>query len=169
MNTNGKTVSLGDVAKIASSLVNPREMPYRDMVHVGGANIESHTGKLIDLRTAAEEELQSGKYVFDDSMVLYSKIRPYLAKVTLPRFSGLCSADIYPLSADGSRLDIEYLLFLLQSHDFTDYAIRGSNRAGMPKVNRDHLFAYKFNLPHLADQRRVVARIKECLEARGGD
>ncbi len=28
-------------------------------------------------------------------------------------------------------------------------AIRGSKRAGMPKVNRDHLFVYKFRLPPL--------------------
>jgi|SRR5579864_1161951 len=163
MKTTTRKVRLGDVAHIASSLVDPREQPYRAMLHVGGANIESRTGKLIDLKTAAEEDLQSGKYVFDQSMILYSKIRPYLVKVAFPGFSGLCSADIYPLSVDSAHLDAEYLFYLLQSHEFTDYAIRGSNRAGMPKVNREHLFAYQAGLPDLNEQQRVVARVKECL------
>ena len=45
-----------------------------------------------------EEGLISGKFLFDESMVLYSKIRPYLMKVARPDFNGLCSADMYPLT-----------------------------------------------------------------------
>jgi type I restriction enzyme S subunit len=157
-------VRLGDVARIDSMLVDPREPQFRDMLHIGGANIESSTGRLIEMQTAAEENLISGKYLFDQSMVLYSKIRPYLMKVAFPKFSGLCSADIYPLSVDRARLDADYLFFLLLSYQFTQYAIVGSNRAGMPKVNRGHLFSYEFQLPHLDEQRRVVCRIKECME-----
>ncbi len=109
--------------------------------------------------TAKEEGLISGKFVFDKTMVLYSKIRPYLMKVARPDFVGLCSADIYPLSAKKEELDRDYLFHLLLSPEFTDYANLGSARAGMPKVNREHLFAFRVRLPSVALQRQHAAKL----------
>lgn len=144
--------SFSDVCEISSALVDPRKDEFLDLLHVGGANIESKTGRLLELKTAREEGLISGKFVFDDSMVLYSKIRPYLMKVARPGFRGLCSADIYPLSAKQGQLDRNYLFHLLLSPNFTEYANAGSARAGMPKVNRDHLFAYRCYFPAMEKQ-----------------
>ena len=155
-------VRLDDVCGIASVLVDPRKAEYQEMIHVGGANIESATGGLGNLMTAREEELKSGKFLFDDTMVLYSKIRPYLMKVARPDFRGLCSADIYPLSPDRSQLDRDYLFYLLLTTEFTDFAIAGSARAGMPKVNRDHLFGFRLSLPPLPEQRRIVGILDEA-------
>lgn len=148
-----------DVCEISSALVDPRKDEFLDLRHVGGANIESKTGGLIELKTAREEGLISGKFVFDESMVLYSKIRPYLMKVARPDFRGLCSADIYPLSAKQGQVDRNYLFHLLLSPDFTDYANAGSARAGMPKVNRDHLFAYRCYLPPVGKQTELAASL----------
>ena len=92
-------------------------------------------------------------------MVLYSKIRPYLMKVARPDFQGLCSADIYPLSAKVGQLDRDYLFHLLLSPRFTEYANAGSARAGMPKVNRDHLFAFRTHLPPVGKQKHFAAKL----------
>jgi type I restriction enzyme S subunit len=156
-------VRLDEVCEITSMLVDPRLPEHIDLVHVGGGNIESKTGKLIDLKTAREEELKSGKFLFDESMVLYNKIRPYLVKVVRPTFSGLCSADMYPLSPKAGRLDRGYLYYALLSNHFTEYAISGSDRAGMPKVNREHLFAYEFPLPSLKEQQRIAKSLDALL------
>jgi type I restriction enzyme S subunit len=131
---------------------------------VGAGNIESGTGRLQAIQSARDEELISGKFLFDNSVVLYSKIRPYLMKVARPDFSGLCSADIYPLAVKPGRADRDFLFYLLLTDSFTEYAIRGSARAGMPKVNRDHLFAYRTSTPPLAEQRRIVAILDEAFE-----
>ena len=72
---------------------------YGDLLHVGISNIEKKTGKIKSCLTAKDEGLNSGKYLFDERHVIYSKIRPNLNKVALPNFSGLCSADSYPLLA----------------------------------------------------------------------
>ncbi|MDP3194332.1 restriction endonuclease subunit S [Tabrizicola sp.] len=50
-------------------------------------------------------------------------------------------------------------------HDFTEYAISGSDRAGMPKVNRNHMFAYTFDLPPLDAQRKIALVIDEAHKA----
>lgn len=148
-----KEKGFSEVCEISSRLVDPRLPEYRDLLHVGGANIESKTGNLTGLRTAREEGLKSGKFLFDETMVLYSKIRPYLMKVARPGCKGLCSADIYPLSVKPGLLDRDFLFHLLLAPEFTDYAIGGSARAGMPKVNRDHLFAFRVHLPSVNEQR----------------
>ena len=129
------------------------------MIHVGAGNIEIKTGRLVNLKTAKEENLISGKFRFDDSMVLYSKIRPYLMKVVRPNFKGLCSADIYPLLPSKKLMIRDYLFYLLLTPLFTDYAIKGSARAGMPKVNREHLFAFNFFLPPIPEQKVIVKKL----------
>jgi type I restriction enzyme S subunit len=151
--------TLSDVCEISSSLVDPREKQFLDLPHVGGANIESKTGALIDIKTAREEGLISGKFAFDDTTVLYSKIRPYLMKVARPGFHGLCSADIYPMSPKAGQVDRDYLFHLMLSKHFTDYANIGSARAGMPKVNREHLFQYRTFLPSVAKQKELVTQL----------
>jgi type I restriction enzyme S subunit len=162
---DGHPVRLSDVCSITSMLVDPRKVELQQLVHVGGANIESKTGRLVGLKTAAEEKLMSSKFVFDESMVLYNKIRPYLMKAARPSFKGLCSADMYPLSPKTNQITRDYLYYVLISQRFTDYAISGSNRAGMPKVNREHLFAYKFALPPLDVQERVTEKLDVAVAA----
>ncbi|MEI6343508.1 MAG: restriction endonuclease subunit S [Verrucomicrobiota bacterium] len=149
--------TLADVCEISSTLIDPREEQFLDLPHVGGANIESKTGALVDLKTAREEKLISGKFLFDESTVLYSKIRPYLMKVARPDFRGLCSADIYPLTPKIGQVDRGYLFHLLLSKKFTNYVNIGSARAGMPKVNREHLFAYGTLFPPETKQKELAA------------
>ena len=155
--------ALGDVCEILSDLINPTEEKYLNMYHIGGANIESETGRIIDLKTSEEEGLTSGKFVFDDSVVLYNKIRPYLKKVARPNFAGICSADMYPLSPKNGMLK-DFLYYILIASDFTDYAIKHSDRAGMPKLNRKALFVYDFPLPPLSVQKEIVARLDKLSE-----
>lgn len=150
---------LGNVCEISSKLIDPRDEKYIDLIHVGAGNIETKSGKLIDLKTAKEEKLISGKFLFNKKMVLYSKIRPYLMKVVRPDFDGLCSADIYPILPNESVLNRDFLYYLLLTSKFTKYAILGSGRAGMPKVNREHLFAYSLLLPPLSEQRTIVRNL----------
>ncbi len=149
-------VQLSDVCGIESGLVDPKIFPYKEQIHVGAGNIVSSSNELIELKTAEQEKLTSGKYPFDATTVLYSKIRPYLKKVHLPNFNGICSADMYPLKPNSEKLDREYLFYVLLSENFTNYAIAGSARAGMPKVNRNHLFAYSFRLPPLDKQKHII-------------
>jgi type I restriction enzyme S subunit len=150
---------LEEVCDIRSKLVDPKESQYQDLIHIGAGNIVSEKGILVDLKTAKEENLISGKFLFDDSMVLYSKIRPYLMKIVKCGFKGLCSADIYPLVPFKNKMIQSFLYHLFYSNDFTAYAIRGSQRAGMPKVNRKHLFAYSFFLPPIREQQQIVKKL----------
>ena len=152
---------LSEACAITSTLVDPRKKDFLDLNHVGAGNIESKTGIFVDLKTAREECLISGKFLFNESMVLYSKIRPYLMKVARPDFGGLCSADMYPLAPLPNQITRDYLFHLLLSKSFTDYAIQGSARAGIPKVNRKHLFEFTVWLPLVTKQKELASKLDE--------
>ncbi len=162
-----RRVTLAEVTSIDSTLVDPRDPEFLDMPHLGAGNMISGSDALVDVMTARQEKLKSGKYQFDDTMILYSKIRPYLRKVVRPDFSGVCSADVYPLSPS-AELDRDFLFHILHTKDFTEYAISGSDRAGMPKVNREHLFKYEFGLPPIAAQREAASKIDRAMGAVDG-
>jgi type I restriction enzyme S subunit len=151
--------TLGEVCSIDSVLVDPKDLKYSHMSHIGAGNIEAQTGRLFDIKTASEDNLISGKYLFTTNDVLYSKIRPYLVKVATPETAGLCSADVYPLRP-GPLLTRMFLFYSLISETFTEYAIGGSSRTGMPKVNREHLFKYELRIPPTAVQLEIVSRLE---------
>ena len=138
-----------EVFDIVKGQVNPLEEPYASMPHIAPDVMEVGTGRLFldKARTAKELELKSGKYLFDDSHVLYSKIRPNLRKVALPDFSGTCSADMYPLIPNTEVVTKEFLALVLLSPPFTAYAVENSDRNAMPKINRATMFGYRVKLP----------------------
>jgi len=122
-------------------------------------HIESGTGRLFDLETAQEQGAISGKYAFPAETVLYSKIRPALAKACLAPVAGLCSADMYPILPD-QRLLPEFLLMQLLSRKFTDWATLESMRVAMPKINRETLGSYRLWVPDLGVQKSAVAEYR---------
>jgi len=158
-------VKLGEVIEIVSGQVDPKESRYRNLPHVNGENIESGTGRLLAVRSAVEDRMTSGKYLFEAGVVLYSKLRPYLKKAAIADFRGLCSADMYPILPKPDELTLSFLLQIFLSEPFTTYAESESQRARMPKLNRDQLLAYSAPLPPLEDQRRIAGVLKEQMAA----
>lgn len=158
-------VSLGEVCVIEAPQVDPKLPEFGQLPHVNGENIESGTGRLLEVRSAAEDGMASGKYLFKPGDVLYSKLRPYLRKAALVDFRGLCSADMYPMRALEDRLDSRFLKWLLLSAEFTAYADEESRRARMPKLNREQLLSWLAPLPSVADQRRIAEGLQRRLDA----
>jgi type I restriction enzyme S subunit len=134
---------------------------YRGLPHVSGENIESGSGRLLPVRSAAEDRVSSGNYLFDPGVVLYSKLRPYLRKVAVADFRGVCSADMYPVRFNADRVHTEFAKFALLTEEFTRYAIRESERARMPKLNREQLLRYEIPLPPIAVQVRIARQLTE--------
>lgn len=148
-------VYLGEVCTIQNGQVDPKEMPYQEMIHLAPDDIESETGRIIETNTAAEDGVTSGKYYFAPNTIVYSKIRPNLRKVALPEFEGICSADVYPV-CPGETILLQFLFHLLLSREFTAYATACSVRSAIPKINRKDMLEYQFRLPPLDEQRRLV-------------
>lgn len=155
---------LGELVSIEAPLVDPREPEYANLPHIYGASIEGGTGRLLEYHTAAEDGMKSSKYLFEPGVVLYSKIRPYLRKVTIADFRGVCSADMYPLTIAGEEILPEFLMWTLLSPEFTEFINNFSLRARIPKVNREQLMAYRVKYPDINNQKKIAAYIQNWRE-----
>jgi type I restriction enzyme S subunit len=139
----------GEIMFIDSPMVDPQSEQFLDLLHIGPDRIEKKTGKILPALTAREDRLISGKFLFDERHVLYSKIRPLLRKAALPNFKGLCSADMYPIRPNAKFTNREFLWSILLSDAFTDFTQTISSRANIPKINRTELASYKCITPPL--------------------
>lgn len=144
---------------IVSGQVDPQDPSFGNLPLIAPNHIESETGKLLKLELVKEQGAISGKYLFDSGTILYSKIRPNLVKATIAPCQGLCSADMYAI-VPKSSIRKEYLLEIFLSDKFTQFAISGSMRTGMPKLNRAHLALYKTKIPPLKEQDSYLEIIK---------
>lgn len=139
-------VKLGEVVTMDSKLVDPTLPEYQNMPHIGPDSIVSGRDEIRGWRTIAEDQVKSGKYTFKKGDILYSKIRPNLNKVAIAPFDGLCSADMYPLQITSSHIDAKYIQMVLSSKEFLKYADSLSNRANIPKINKNQLFSFNMNI-----------------------
>ena len=132
---------------------------YGDFLHVGIGNIQKSTGKIIDCLTAKEEKLTSGKYLFDNRHIIYSKIRPNLNKVALPDFTGLCSADSYPLLPIQGISNRVFIAYILRSECFLDFILQHSTRTNIPKANRAQMKLFIGFCPPIELQNQFAERV----------
>ena len=150
--------TFSEVAVIKSNLVNPGE--YKDFPHIAPDNIEKRTGVLLQYNTIAEDKVTSGKHRFYPGQILYSKIRPYLSKVVMVDFDGLCSADMYPIEA---KENTRYLWYYMLSDNFLEQASSAGSRSVLPKINQKELSKLLVNIPSIEEQKEVVKILDRLL------
>lgn len=141
---------------IAEGQVDPEDEEFSSWPLIAPNHIESGTGRLLALESAFEQGAISGKYQCHPGDVIYSKIRPALRKATIAPQACLCSADMYPMRVDGSRLISEYLLHYLLTDAFSVWAVLESNRVAMPKINRESLIELRMPVPPIEEQGAIV-------------
>lgn len=149
-----------DIATVKSNLVKPQE--YMNYPHIAPDNIEKKTGRLLEYRTVEEDNVKSAKHKFYPSQILYSKIRPYLSKVVIVDFEGLCSADMYPIETE---LETKYLYWYMLSQKFLDYASNCGSRSVLPKINQKELGKIPVPVVTREEQKEVVKIIDKLIEA----
>jgi len=150
-------VPLGDICSLGGAITTDVDL---SLPYFGADSIESNTGKLLKTETAQSQRVNGPVYGFAGERLLYSKIRPYLNKLTVVDLKGYCSSDMYPLLTDKTKVLIAYLATFMLSDTFNE-SIRGYyERASIPKINRSQLFESEIPLPPLATQQAIVAEIE---------
>lgn len=149
-------IRLGDIIEPSKEKVKPQEISH--VPYIGLEHIEKETGRL--LGHGYSEDVRSTKSVFHPGDLLYGKLRPYLNKVYIPHFEGICSTDIlvYPKSPYISN---NYLYYRFLSNDFVHYANQNMSGVQHPRVSSNILADFCIEVPPNHEQKRIVVKIEE--------
>ena len=125
-------------------------------------DIEKGTGRIIQYCKAAERKIAGDKVKFYKGQILYSKLRPYLKKVLVAPAEGICTGEIVPFSMYGN-IDPQYIVYVLTC-PHVDYVINSvTYGVKMPRVGTQTMAELLIPLPPLAEQKRIVAKLKEII------
>ena len=134
---------LGDVSSNPRNQAKPGKIdpdtPYFGLEHMPRKSIA-----LVDHGTA--DGLGSGKFWFEESDILFGKLRPYFHKVGLAPSKGICSTDILVLRPLQPAFHA-FLLLHASSDALIDYATRLSNGAKMPRSSWKDIANYPICIP----------------------
>jgi len=149
-----RTVALGKVAKIDRSIATRDDckvLPY-----IGLEHIEKETGRFIDYFVPKPQKMLATNFRFTRKHVLYGKLRPYLNKVVLPDFEGVCTTEILPILPSEAELNRTFLWAILLSPTFVLWASSQVSGANLPRLDPKLLADYKIPLPPLDKQQWIA-------------
>ena len=119
--------------------------------YIGLENIKSYSNEIITTGTEYQISFQSKCFKND---VMFSRLRPYLAKVLISPFDGFCTGELlqfYNFSGDK-----KYLYYLLLNPVFIDIVNASTYGAKMPRANTDFILNQYFPLPPPETQKRIA-------------
>lgn len=109
--------------------------------------LEHLSRKSISLyKSSTTDSVSSNKLAFQKFDILFGKIRPYLHKVCIANFDGVCSTDILVIRPK-DNIYLIYLLFTIFSDAFIDLANVSSKGTKMPRADWDFLKKTELRLP----------------------
>ena len=123
--------------------------------------IETYSGRLLEKVMATPEEIGNSTSTFDESMVLYSKLRPYLNKVFVPDDRGYATTELVGMKPDSKILNKYFLFNLLRGDQFVAYANGLSSGGQMPRIPMKALRDFKCILPPIDLQEQFVEVSKQ--------
>ena len=123
--------------------------------------VEAQTGKILDYLMVTVDEIGNSTCTFDESNVLYSKLRPYLNKVVIPDRCGYATSELVPLQPVKSKLNREYLAFMLRSDEFVNMITEKVAGAKMPRVSMGDFRKFAVPVPPLDLQNQFAGFVKQ--------
>lgn len=162
INTNPsfwKKVQLGEIIQPRSERANPKDYPT--LPYVGLENVEPQTMRLVGYQHGRDVRSTSGRFAKGD--VLYGRLRPYLNKVWVAEFEGLCSGEfiVFP-AVEG--LNSRFLAARLSCDDFVEFA--DSQTSGeRPRVHFPKLARFELSVPSTEEQGRIIDKLFRAIDA----
>lgn len=138
--------------KYLATLMNKKVKSNSVDKYIGLENVESKTGFIISYTDPEKVESDLSTY-FDRNMVLFGKLRPYLAKCVVTETSGICSDEFLVLRT--LRLSPNILKYIMLNSEFIDLVNSSTYGAKMPRANWN--FISNIKVPFFsADEQTII-------------
>jgi type I restriction enzyme, S subunit len=153
--TFARTRPLGEVVVFRNDIVHPKDKPTGSAIFVGLEHIERDTGVRIGSERINLNEMTGRRARFCAGDIVYGYLRPYLNKVWIAEFDGICSVDQYVLTVR-PEFDRNYVARFLRSAEFLKTAPIKSSPGQLPRIRSGEVAATPIPIPSPAEQRRIA-------------
>lgn len=161
----GPICLLGDVLIQRREVIHPRNNPRGEALFVGLEHIESGTGNRIGSLPLKMEMLTGRKPKFYKGDIVYGYLRPYLNKVWVAEFEGLCSVDQYVYSVNREVATVEFVSWFMRSPTFLSRAPIDTTPGQLPRIRIEEVAAVELSLPPLDVQQQVMEELSREMSA----
>ena len=136
-----------------SAIYNPEEDKY-----IGLENVNGYSDNVVETDTEYDYSMQS---ICKKDDILFSKLRPYLAKVFIAKHNSFCTGEFIVFSSfNGDR---RYLFYSILNPKFIENINSSTYGAKMPRANPQYILDQQICLPSLAEQQRIAEFLdREC-------
>ncbi len=149
--------NISDLCEIANEKLNPTDFPNKKFCYLGLEHIESNSGKISYRNFENGSKIQSAKNIFKSGNILYGKLRPYLNKVVLVDFEGICSTDILVLKSKAALI----LKYILLSNEFVKKTSALMKGVSLPRIKIDTFLNLKILIPHSSQHKIIISEIEK--------
>jgi len=147
---------VSDLCELSKEKINPQNTKEQEFYYLGLEHIESNTGKIPYKNIEIGNNIQSTKNVFKKGDVLYGKLRPYLNKVAIADFDGICSTDMLVLKSEIPLI----LKYVLSSNSFVEKTSLLTKGVSLPRIKIEAFLNIKVSYPPAEQQKEVVEEIE---------
>lgn len=158
-------VRLGNLFSLRKEVIHPYDNPKGDAVFVGLEHIESNTGVRVGSVELEMSKLTGRKPKFYKGDIVYGYLRPYLNKVWIAEFDGLCSVDQYVFKVDKEKADVDFIAWFMRSTAYLERAPIDTTPGQLPRIRTEEVYSVEINLPPLEEQKRIALQISTKLNA----
>lgn len=153
--TEWESVKLKNVAFYPNNKIEVEFLTAKNYVGVDNL-LQNKEGK-----RDADFVLQSGmanEFIKDD--ILIGNIRPYLKKIWFADIDGGTNGDVIVIRIlNKENINSKFLYLILKDDSFFDYDMKHVKGLKMPRGNKEAILNYKFLLPPLEAQEKIVQAI----------
>jgi len=149
-------VTIGSVLRFRNEIIHPRDNPTGERTFVGLEHIEADSGRRLGSNRIDLATMPGRRAVFKTGDIVYGYLRPYLNKVWIAEFDGICSVDQYVFIVDLSRALPEYVSAYMRSDLFLDRAPIDTTPGQLPRIRSEEVAQVPIPLPSLEIQKRLV-------------
>jgi type I restriction enzyme S subunit len=141
--------------KHVAALINEKYDNHSDGFHLSLEDIEGHTGQIL-----SSTQFEGSGNLFKKNDVLFSKLRPYLAKVVIAPQDGVGVGELLVLRAK-AIIDHQFLHARMLSKPFIDIVESSTYGAKMPRANWGFIGNLQIPVPPLEEQKAIVVFLEE--------
>lgn len=150
---------LGKIVKNIKDKYEPTLNNKKCVKYIGLEHIEKNNGII---GFGSSDDVKSLKTIFELGDILYGKLRPYLNKHDIAKFSGICSTDILVYRAEDFNT-AKFINYFMNTEKFIFYTVSNSKGINLPRISEKEVSGILVNVPTLSEQSEIVRIIDDLL------